>query len=55
MRSARFGRTLVFTATLLLAQSGRLSAEDWPQIRGPNCAGVSTSKKELPAEFSATN
>ena len=31
-----------------------LAAEDWPQFRGPNCSGVSTSKKALPTEFSAT-
>ena len=31
-----------------------LAAEDWPQFRGPNCSGVSTSKKPLPTEFSAT-
>lgn len=31
-----------------------LSAEDWPQFRGPNCSGVSISKKPLPTEFSAT-
>jgi outer membrane protein assembly factor BamB len=31
-----------------------LAAEDWPQFRGPNCSGVSTSTKPLPAKFSAT-
>ena len=31
-----------------------LAAEDWPQFRGPNCSGVSTSKTPLPTEFSAT-
>ncbi len=30
---------------------GALPAEDWPQFRGPNCSGVSTSK-HLPVEFS---
>jgi outer membrane protein assembly factor BamB len=29
-------------------------ADDWPQFRGPNCSGVSTSTKPLPIEFSAT-
>lgn len=35
---------------LLIA--GALQAEDWPQFRGPNCSGVSTSRN-LPVEFSA--
>ena len=29
-------------------------AEDWPQFRGPNCSGISTSTKPLPTTFSAT-
>ena len=29
-------------------------AEDWPQFRGPNCSGVSTSQAPLPEKFSAT-
>jgi outer membrane protein assembly factor BamB len=29
-----------------------LAAEDWPQFRGPNCSGVSASKRSLPVEFS---
>ena len=28
--------------------------EDWPQWRGPNCSGVSTTKLKLPQSFSAT-
>lgn len=31
-----------------------LTADDWPQFRGPNCTGVSTSKDPLPEKFSAT-
>ncbi|MCH7989713.1 MAG: PQQ-binding-like beta-propeller repeat protein [Planctomycetes bacterium] len=31
-----------------------LSAEDWPQFRGPNCSGISTSTKSLPVKFSET-
>ncbi len=38
--------------SLLLLLSPRLSAEDWPQFRGPNCNGVSTSRRALPTEFS---
>ena len=29
-------------------------AEDWPQFRGPNCTGISTSTAPLPANFSAS-
>ncbi len=29
-----------------------IPAEDWPQFRGINASGVSTSKKPLPTEFS---
>ncbi len=36
----------------LLALPNRLMAEDWPQFRGPNCSGVSTSRS-LPVEFSS--
>jgi outer membrane protein assembly factor BamB len=41
-------------AALLFTQTGRLAAEDWPQFRGPNCTGISPSKKPLPPRFSAT-
>ena len=34
--------------------TGRLLGEDWPQWRGPNSSGVSTSKKPLPTTFSTT-
>lgn len=37
-----------------LAAVSSLSAEDWPQFRGPNCTGISTSTRPLPTEFSAT-
>jgi outer membrane protein assembly factor BamB len=29
-------------------------AEDWPQFRGPNCTGISSSDRPLPVKFSAT-
>lgn len=29
-------------------------AEDWPQFRGPNCSGVSSTTSPLPAQFSST-
>lgn len=43
---------LVVGVTLVTA--GPLAADDWPQFRGPNCTGLSTSTKPLPAEFSKT-
>ncbi|MDE0735873.1 MAG: PQQ-binding-like beta-propeller repeat protein [Pirellulaceae bacterium] len=29
------------------------AAEDWPHFRGPNCAGISSSGKALPVQFSS--
>ncbi len=43
-----------WVAALFFAVSGRLVAEDWPQFRGPNCTGISPSKKPLPVKFSPT-
>ena len=40
--------------TMLVAVPCPVTAEDWPQFRGPNCSGVSTSTAPLPVEFSAT-
>ena len=37
---------------LLRAWPARLSADDWPQFRGPNCSGISQSSKSLPTQFS---
>ncbi|MSQ95991.1 MAG: serine/threonine protein kinase [Gemmataceae bacterium] len=54
MRSLNVGWTCVLITILLFVSSDRLAAEDWPQFRGPNCTGVSRSKKALPLEFSAT-
>jgi len=39
------------TLALLPALASRVTAEDWPQFRGPNSSGVSTSRG-LPATFS---
>jgi outer membrane protein assembly factor BamB len=41
-------------AAAVALAGGRLAAEDWPQFRGPNCSGVSISKKPLPLHFSRT-
>ncbi len=44
---------LALLATLTLAaNTGR--AEDWPQFRGVNCAGISHANRPLPVTFSAT-
>src|SRR5687767_3028357 len=53
MQPVCFGWT-VAAVSLLYLGSERLMAEDWPQFRGPNCTGVSPSRKPLPQEFSAT-
>jgi outer membrane protein assembly factor BamB len=44
---------IAITLTLTLFDAGPARTEDWPQFRGPNCSGVSTSKN-LPVKFSAT-
>ena len=44
---------MAFIASMILA-IGPLPAEDWPQFRGPNCSGVSTTNSPLPIQFSAT-
>src|SRR5205814_8235251 len=54
MRSSPFNWLAVVAVPLLFLASGPLAAEDWPQFRGPNCTGVSSSKKALPTEFSPT-
>ncbi len=45
-------RSLTTSATVLAALALVAFAEDWPQFRGPNATGVSTSDKPLPTEFS---
>src|SRR5262249_13587720 len=54
MRFICAGRLALTAAVLLLLETGRLPAEDWPQFRGPNCSGVSSSKKPMPLHFSRT-
>jgi len=44
----------LFTTWSLLLLGSEVFAEDWPQFRGPNCSGVSTSRN-LPTEFSLTD
>jgi len=41
---------LVLICLCALANSAR--ADDWPQFRGPNCAGISQGQQPLPTEFS---
>ena len=39
---------------LVVVAIAPVSAEDWPQFRGPNCSGVSNTKASLPTHFSET-
>ena len=47
----------VLAALLLSFTLGTTStfADDWPQFRGPNCSGISSTKADLPVHFSETN
>ena len=48
-------RPRLFVALLIgMFFTASLRAEDWPQFRGPNCSGISTSSATLPTVFSAT-
>ena len=49
-----FAYRFPFTLCLLLACSAIAWGDDWPQFRGPNCTGISTTTKPLPLKFSAT-
>ena len=51
----RGGLFLSMAGAALLLMAGPLAAEDWPQFRGPNCGGVSTSNKPLPVNFSKSS
>ncbi len=44
---------MAFVVVIALATAS-VSAEDWPQFRGPNCTGVSKSTAPLPVQFSST-
>lgn len=41
-------------AVLVVFVVTSVSADDWPQFRGPNCSGVSRTNASLPVEFSDT-
>ena len=43
-------RILTIALSVVLVTS--VSAGDWPQFRGPNCAGIATGKSPLPTRFS---
>jgi len=45
---------LLLLAASLVSPPAPARGEDWPQFRGPNSTGISTSTKKLPVEFSAT-
>ncbi len=40
--------------TLCGMLAGVVSADDWPQFRGPNCSGISDTSASLPVRFSHT-
>jgi outer membrane protein assembly factor BamB len=44
--------SLIILATIMCSLA--VNAEDWPQWRGANCGGVSSSTKKLPEKFSPT-
>ncbi|HKB41524.1 MAG TPA: PQQ-binding-like beta-propeller repeat protein, partial [Gemmataceae bacterium] len=54
MRFSAAGWFALLVAALPFLGTDRLMADDWPQFRGPNCSGVSSSKKSLPLHFSRT-
>ncbi len=39
---------------LMVLSVAPVFADDWPQFRGPNCAGVSKTRAPLPTQFSET-
>lgn len=47
-------RWLIATALIVLVGTATSRADDWPQFRGPNSSGISTSKAPLPVNFSAS-
>ncbi len=47
----RFARLAFVSGACWLACASLATADDWPQFRGPNCSGVSTSKAPLPVQF----
>ena len=57
-RSSALGALVGFALILGLLPLGLLPTvargEDWPQFRGPNCTGISTTSMSLPTVFSAT-
>jgi outer membrane protein assembly factor BamB len=46
--------SLAIAAANSIQLQAQARADDWPQFRGPNCTGISTSTKPLPEKFSAT-
>ena len=42
------------TWLLISVMAGVASADDWPQFRGPNSAGVSKSTANLPTKFTGS-
>lgn len=47
-------RCALLGVAICFAIATRVQADDWPQFRGPNCTGISTTDKPLPVKFSST-
>ncbi len=50
----RVWRSVAYLAIVIIGLPSCLIAEDWPQFRGVNCEGISSSSDSLPTEFSST-
>ena len=53
-RCAAVAPLFLLAAAILLGRPAGVVGEDWPQFRGPNCSGISTSTRPLPVKFSDT-
>ena len=53
-RTSSTVRMIVRIAVAIATSVACVDAEDWPQFRGPNCSGISSSYQPLPTTFSAT-
>ncbi|MEX1229337.1 MAG: PQQ-binding-like beta-propeller repeat protein [Planctomycetaceae bacterium] len=54
LATARAALGVAVATAVLSVAAMQIRADDWPQFRGPNSTGISTSTKPLPEKFSAT-